>query len=60
LPAGATARFDPGGSREIALTAIAGTGDLTGLNRLTEGSIHDPAVREAALERARQRGFRGA
>jgi len=60
LPAGATARFDPGQSVEIGLTEIAGTGDLTGLNRLTEGSIHDPAVKAAALERARERGFRGA
>ena len=60
LPAGATARFDPGESREARLTAIAGTGDLAGLNRLTEGSIHDPATKAAALERARRRGFKGA
>ena len=60
LPAGATARFDPGESREARLTAIAGTGDLAGLNRLTEGSVHDPAVKAVALERARRRGFRGA
>jgi len=60
LPAGATARFDPGEAKEVALTTIAGTGEVRGLNRLTEGSIHDPAVRSAALERARARGFRGA
>ncbi len=60
LPAGATARFDPGEAREVPLTAIAGTGEVRGLNRLTEGSIHDPAVKAAALERARARGFRGA
>ncbi len=60
LPAGASARFDPGEHREVALTAIAGTGDISGLNRLTEGNIHDPQVRNRALERARQRGFRGA
>ncbi len=60
LPAGATARFDPGENREVTLTAIAGTGEVRGLNRLTEGSIHDPAVKAAALERARARGFRGA
>lgn len=60
LPAGATARFDPGELRDVMLTAIAGTGMVTGLNRLTEGSIHDPAVRAAALRRARERGYRGA
>jgi urease subunit gamma/beta len=42
------------------LTTIAGTGEVRGLNRLTEGSIHDPAVKAAALGRARARGFRGA
>jgi len=60
LPAGATARFDPGEAREVTLTTIEGTGEVRGLNRLTEGSIHDPAVKSAALERARARGFRGA
>ena len=60
LPAGATARFDPGEHTEVTLTAIAGTGEITGLNRLTEGSIHDLAVKAAALERARARGFKGA
>jgi len=60
LPAGASARFDPGDAREVALTQIAGTGEVRGLNRLTEGSIHDPEVKAAALQRARERGFRGA
>ncbi len=60
LPAGATARFDPGEAKDVPLTTIAGSGEVTGLNRLTEGSIHDPAVKAAALERARARGFRGA
>ncbi|MBT5434192.1 MAG: urease subunit beta [Rhodospirillaceae bacterium] len=60
LPAGATARFNPGESKEITLTQIAGTGEITGLNRLTEGSVHDPAVKAAALERAHTRGFKGA
>ena len=60
LPAGASCRFDPGASREVALVAIAGSGEIAGFNRLTEGSIHDPAVKAAALARARQRGFEGA
>lgn len=60
LPAGATARFDPGEAKEVTLIPIAGSGEVHGLNRLTEGSIHDPEVRKAALARARSRGFRGA
>lgn len=60
LPAGASARFDPGEAKEVPLTGIAGTGEVHGLNRLTEGSIHDPDVKARALERARERGFRGA
>ena len=60
LPAGASARFDPGEHRTVMLTAIAGSGDIQGFNRLTEGNINDPAIRERALARARERGFRGA
>ena len=60
LPAGATARFNPGEVSEVTLTSIAGNGVIHGLNRLTEGSIHDPAVKDAALTRARELGFRGA
>jgi urease subunit gamma/beta len=60
VPAGASARFEPGESKEVILVALGGTGVVTGLNRLTEGSVHDPAVRAAALARARERGFRGA
>ncbi len=60
LPAGATARFNPGEESEVPLTSIAGNGVVHGLNRLTEGSIHDTTVKETALARARERGFRGA
>ncbi|MEX2200746.1 MAG: urease subunit beta [Dongiaceae bacterium] len=58
--AGAVARFEPGESKEVTLVAIGGSGDITGLNNLTEGSIHDPAIRQAALERAKARGYLGA
>ena len=60
VPAGASCRFDPGEARQVALVAIAGSGEIAGLNRLTEGAIHDPAVKAAALARARARGFKGA
>ena len=60
IPSGASVRFDPGEARLVTLTTIAGTGEVRGLNRLTEGPVGDPSVRERALERARARGFRGA
>ena len=60
IPAGASTRFEPGQSRAVTLVEIGGTGEVTGLNDLTRGSIHDRAVRTAALARARERGFRGA
>ena len=59
IPAGTAVRFEPGESREVALVEIGGTGEVTGLNALTEGSIHADKVREAAVARGRARGFLG-
>jgi urease subunit gamma/beta len=53
-------RFEPGDSKEVTLCEFGGTGELGGLNGLTDGSRHQPAVKEQALRRARERGFRGA
>jgi urease subunit gamma/beta len=60
IPSGTAVRFEPGEEKEVVLTAFGGTGEMHGLNNLTDGSIHDPQVRALALERARQRQFRGA
>jgi urease subunit gamma/beta len=60
IPAGTAIRFEPGESKEVALVGFGGTSELSGLNRLTEGTT-DSALRKAeALERARARGFKGA
>jgi urease subunit gamma/beta len=59
IPAGTAVRFEPGASKEVALVEFGGRGELTGLNNLTDGVSTDPRVREAALARARARGFRG-
>ena len=40
--------------------AFGGSGEVFGLNRLTDGSIRSELRREEALKRARDRGFRGA
>jgi len=60
IPAGTAVRFEPGESKMITLCEFGGSGELGGLNRLTDGSRHVPAVKEQALRRARERGFRGA
>ncbi len=60
IPAGTTRRFEPGQTVEVDLVAIGGEGLVSGFNNLTNGSIHDPAVKRAAMQRAREHGFRGA
>ena len=60
IPAGTAVRFEPGESREVALTAFGGTGELYGLNSLTNGTANSEARKAAALRRAREHGFRGA
>jgi len=60
IPAGTAVRFEPGASKEISLVEFGGRRELTGLNNLTDGVGSDPAVRDAALARARAREFKGA
>lgn len=60
ISAGTAVRFEPGESREVDLTEFGGTGELSGLNDLTGGTIRSDTRRDAALRRARDRGFRGA
>jgi urease subunit gamma/beta len=60
IPAGTAVRFEPGESKEVALVAFGGSGELYGLNGLTNGSARSEEVKKAALQRARERGFRGA
>ena len=60
VPAGASARFEPGESKKVTLVAIGGTGAVSGFNGLTEGSVRSEATRARAIERARAAGFKGA
>ena len=60
IPAGTSVRFAPGESKEVVLTEFGGTGELLGLNALTEGSWKSEANKAEALTRARARGFKGA
>ena len=60
IPAGTAVRFEPGEAKEVVLTEFGGTGELLGLNGLTEGNWRSEGNRQQALDRARRRGFKGA
>ncbi len=60
VPAGTAVRFEPGESKEVKLVTFGGTGEIVGLNALTDGSTRNPSRKAQALGRARARGFRGA
>ncbi len=60
IPAGTAVRFEPGQSKEVALVAFGGSGEMSGLNALAEGDIRSETAKEAALARARAAGFKGA
>ena len=60
IPAGTAVRFEPGDTKEVTLTTFGGTGEVLGMNNLADGGTTLDRSREAALRRARERGFRGA
>jgi urease subunit gamma/beta len=60
IPAGTAVRFEPGEAKEITLVEFGGTGEVFGLNSLTNGSTRSPARKTEALSRAKRAGFKGA
>jgi urease subunit gamma/beta len=60
IPAGTAVRFEPGETKQVTLVEFGGAGELYGLNNLTQGSAHAEGNKDAALRRARERGFKGA
>jgi len=60
IPAGTAVRFEPGEAKEITLVEFGGTGEVFGLNSLTNGSTRSPARKTEALDRAKRAGFKGA
>jgi urease beta subunit len=55
IPAGTALRFEPGEGREVDLVALGGRRHVHGMSGLVAGSLGEQ--RDAALERARSRGF---
>ena len=60
IPAGTAVRFEPGEQKDVTLCEFGGSGEMVGLNSLTEGSRRSALVKDTALARARERGFKGA
>jgi urease gamma subunit len=60
VPAGTAKRFAPGEHIEVTLVEFGGTGEMWGLNNLTNGSIRSELTKKLAIERAREHGFKGA
>lgn len=60
IPAGTAVRFEPGESKKVRLVDIGGNRVGMGLNDLTQGCFDDENVRQAALEKAKKLGFKGA
>ncbi|KAJ1548748.1 hypothetical protein HK405_015803 [Cladochytrium tenue] len=57
IPAGTAVRFEPGDSKVVSLTAIAGSKIISGGNSVAPGPV-DPARLPAILEAMLSRGFR--
>lgn len=60
IPAGTAVRFEPGEAKEVALTEFGGSGEIFGLNNLTDGSTKGEKAKAEALKKAKARGFKGA
>ncbi len=60
IPSGTAVRFEPGQAKEVTLVEVGGRRRVSGFNSLTEGSIDSDDIKQAALTRARERGFKGA
>ncbi len=60
IPAGTSIRFEPGDSKEVELCELGGAKIVYGFNGLTMGGLRSSVVKTAAIQRARERGFKGA
>jgi len=60
IPAGTAVRFEPGEAKEVTLVEFGGTGEIFGLNSLTDGSTRSASRKADALRKAKEQGFKGA
>jgi urease subunit gamma/beta len=60
IPAGTAVRFEPGEAKQVTLCEFGGTGEIFGLNSLTNGSTRSAARKAEAVRKAKEQGFKGA
>lgn len=60
VPAGTAVRFEPGEAKQVTLAAFGGSGEIFGLNNLTDGTTKGEKAKTSALKKAKARGFKGA
>jgi len=60
IPAGTAVRFEPGEAKQVTLAAFGGTGEIFGLNNLTDGTTKGEKAKTDALGKAKAQGFKGA
>jgi urease subunit gamma/beta len=58
IPSGGSVRFEPGQSRKCQVTRFGGVEVSMGMNDLSNGSMRSELTKAAAIERARQLGYR--
>ncbi len=60
IAAGTALRFEPGEEHDVELVKLGGSRSVYGMNALVGGELDAPGMLEAALDRARAAGFKGA
>ena len=60
IPAGTAVRFEPGEAKQVTLAAFGGSGEIFGLNNLTDGTTKGEKAKTDALAKAKAQGFKGA
>lgn len=58
VPSGNAVRFEPGEVKMVELVELGGAKRVIGINNLAQGVTTDPAVKQAAIEKAQQQQFK--
>jgi urease subunit beta len=58
VPSGNAVRFEPGEVKVVELVELGGAKRVIGINNLAQGITTDPAVKQAAIEKAQQQQFK--
>jgi urease subunit beta len=58
VPSGNAVRFEPGEVKVVELVELGGAKRVIGINNLAQGITTDPAIKQAAIEKAQQQQFK--